>query len=117
MIGHTKAQQFRFYMRDNGVPAMQYKLLCTTQDWSPLEGLLVWRVNAEGKTMLPDGEPRPCKPIPMKNLEDILKGISGHTILGEFKDSGCWWIMLASLRELDTLLDTCPGGLGRPTPR
>ena len=25
--------------------------------------------------MLPDGEPRPWKPIPMKNLEDILKGI------------------------------------------
>jgi hypothetical protein len=32
LIGHTKAQQFRFYMRDDGVPAMQYKLLCTTQD-------------------------------------------------------------------------------------
>jgi hypothetical protein len=26
--------------------------------------------------MLPDGEPRPCKPTPMKNLEDIVKGIS-----------------------------------------
>jgi hypothetical protein len=77
LIGHTKAQQFRFYMRDDGVPAMQYKLLCTTQDWSPPEGLLVWCVDADGKTMLPDGEPRPCKPIAMKNLEDILKGISG----------------------------------------
>jgi hypothetical protein len=27
--------------------------------------------------MLPDGESRPCKPIAMKNLEDILKGIYG----------------------------------------
>jgi hypothetical protein len=26
--------------------------------------------------MLLDGEPKPCKPIAMKNLEDILKGIS-----------------------------------------
>ena len=77
LIGHTKAQQFWFYMRDDGVPAMQYKLLCTTQDWSPPEGLLVWRVDGEGRTMLLDGEPKPCKPIPMKNLEDIVKGISG----------------------------------------
>jgi hypothetical protein len=66
-------------MRDNGAPAMQYKLLCTTQDWSPPEGLdlLVWRVDADEKTMLPDGEPKPCKPIAMKTLEDILKGLSG----------------------------------------
>ena len=68
LIGYMKAQQFRFDMRDDGVPAMQYKLLCTTQDWSPPEGLLVWRVDADGKIMLSDGEPRPCESIPMKNL-------------------------------------------------
>ena len=49
LIGHTKAQQFRFYMRDDGVPTMLYKLLCTTQHWSPPEGLLVWRVDADGR--------------------------------------------------------------------
>ena len=27
--------------------------------------------------MIVDGEPKPCKPIPMKNVEDIIKGISG----------------------------------------
>ena len=32
LIRHTKAQQFWFYMQGDGVPAMQYKLLCTTQD-------------------------------------------------------------------------------------
>jgi hypothetical protein len=26
--------------------------------------------------MLPDGEPKPCEPISMKNVEDIIKGIS-----------------------------------------
>ena len=36
----------------------------------------MWRIDADGKTMLPDGGPRPCKPIPMKNLEDIIKNIS-----------------------------------------
>ena len=63
-------------MRDNGVPAMQYKFLCMKQDRSPLEGLFVWRDDANGKTMSLDGEPRPCKSIPMKNLEDIVKGLS-----------------------------------------
>jgi hypothetical protein len=76
LIGHTNAQQFRFYMCDNNVPFMQYKLLCTTQDWSPPEGLFVWRMDADGNTMLLDGESRLCKPIPMKNLENILNGIS-----------------------------------------
>jgi hypothetical protein len=39
----------------------------------------VWCIDANGKTMLPDGKPKPCKPISMKNLEDIVKGISGFT--------------------------------------
>ena len=30
LVGHTKRQQFHFYTRDDGVPAMQFKLLCTT---------------------------------------------------------------------------------------
>ena len=38
----------------------------------------MWHVNADGKMMLPEGKPRLCKPIPMKNLEDILKDISGY---------------------------------------
>ena len=37
----------------------------------------MWRVDADGKTMLTDGEPRPCKPIHMKNLKDIVKDKSG----------------------------------------
>ena len=37
-IGHTKAQQFWFYMHDDDILAMWYKLLRTTQNWSPPEG-------------------------------------------------------------------------------
>ena len=40
-----------------------------------------------------------------------------YTILGKFEDSRCWRIMLASLRELDIVLDTCSCCLGRPSPR
>ena len=32
LIRHTKVQQFSFYMRGDGVPTMQYKLLYTTQN-------------------------------------------------------------------------------------
>ena len=76
MIGHTKAQQFWFYMCDDGIPTLQYELLCTMQGFSPPAGLLVWCINKVNNTMLPNGKPKPCKPIPMKNVEDIMKGMS-----------------------------------------
>ena len=60
-------------MRDNGILAMQYKLLCKMQDWSRRDGPLVSRVDEEGKVMLPNEETKPCKPISMKNVEDIIK--------------------------------------------
>ena len=77
LVGHTKAQQFRFYMRDDGQPAMQFKILCTSPNWGPEEGILVWSQNEDGKCMLPDGEPKPCTPSPMRNGPEIIKGISG----------------------------------------
>src|SRR5665213_2811165 len=30
LVGHTKTQQFRLYMRDDGIPSMQFKVLCTS---------------------------------------------------------------------------------------
>ena len=38
LVGHTKAQQFKFYRNGNGWPLMQYKLLCTDNQWLPKEG-------------------------------------------------------------------------------
>ena len=35
---HTNAQQFKFYRNGNGWPLMQYKLLCTDNEWLPKEG-------------------------------------------------------------------------------
>ena len=37
LIGHTNAQQFKFYKHANGWPMMQYKLLCTDNEWLPKE--------------------------------------------------------------------------------
>ena len=42
LVGHTKAQQFRFYMRDDNRSAMQFKFLCTSSNWGLEEGILVW---------------------------------------------------------------------------
>jgi hypothetical protein len=77
LVGHTKAKQFRFYMRDDGLPAMQFKLLCTFPNWGPDAGILVWRQGIDGKYVLPGGDPKPCKPDPMRNGLEIIKGISG----------------------------------------
>ena len=38
LAGHTNAQQFKFYRNGNGWPLMQYKLLCTDNQWLPKEG-------------------------------------------------------------------------------
>ena len=87
------------------------------QDWSQLEGLLVWRVNKEGKTVLPNGQPKPCKPIPMKNVDDIIKSIKLHTILGSSTGSRCGWIISPPIWDLDRLLDTCLFCFDGPSPR
>jgi hypothetical protein len=36
--GHTKAQQFKFYVDSSGYLVMKYKILCTNNDWLPKEG-------------------------------------------------------------------------------
>lgn len=76
LIRHKRVQQFWFYMCDDGIPTLQYELLCTMQGFSPPAGLLVWCINKVNNTMLPNGKPKPCKPIPMKNVQDIMKGMS-----------------------------------------
>ena len=77
LVDYTKAQQFRFYMRDGDLPAMQFKILCTSPNWGSEEMILVWHQNEDDKCTLFDGEPKPCTPNPMRNGPKIIKGISG----------------------------------------
>ena len=35
LLGHNKAQQFKFYVDAIGCPVMKYKLLCTDDEWLP----------------------------------------------------------------------------------
>jgi hypothetical protein len=77
--GHTKAQQFKFYVDSTGCPVMKYKILCTDPDWLPKEGggIKLWREDEEGRAMWPRGEPTSLSPQPMRNLDEISRGISG----------------------------------------
>ena len=56
--------------------------------------------------MLLDGEPKPCKPTPMKNVEDIIKDTLSFNQYFDINGCGCWWIILPLMWNLDRLLDT-----------
>ena len=62
-------------MIDDGIPAMEFKLLCTSLHWVPKDGILIWHQDKNGKCMLADGDPKPCKPDSIKNWLEIIKGI------------------------------------------
>ena len=63
-------------MRDDGILAMKVKLLCTFPNWGLKYSILMWRQDKDGKCMLMDGDPKPCKPNSMRNGSEIIKGIS-----------------------------------------
>jgi hypothetical protein len=76
--GHTKAQQFKFFVDSNGCPILKYKILCSDNDWFLKEGggMKLWREDEEGRPLWPCGEPVALSAQPMKNLNEIIKGIS-----------------------------------------
>ena len=73
LVGHTKEQQLCFYIRDDGVFAMQFKLLCTSPKLGPEDGILVWRQDNDEKCMLVDGDPKLYKPNPRGISRKSLK--------------------------------------------
>ena len=77
LIGHTKAQQFKFYVRDDGWPVMQYKVLSTHEEWLPKDGVKMWKSNIKGEPCLPTGDPFPAPPRGMAKLEDVIVGLQG----------------------------------------
>ena len=40
LAGYAKAQQFCFYMCDNGILTMQFNILCTSTNWGLEDGIL-----------------------------------------------------------------------------
>ena len=76
LVGHTKPQQFCFYIWDDDVPAIQFKFLCTSPNWGSKDGILMWHQDNDGKYLLPDGDSKTCKPNLMRIGPKIIKGIS-----------------------------------------
>ena len=57
---------------------MKYRILCTNPDWLPKGGgIKLWQEDKEGRALLPREEPTPLSAQPMKNLEEISRGIFG----------------------------------------
>jgi hypothetical protein len=77
IIGHTKAQQFKFYVQDDGWPVMQYKVLSTHDEWLPKDGVKMWKSNIKGEPCFPSGDPLPAPPRGMAKLDEVLVGLQG----------------------------------------
>ena len=78
LLGHTKAQQFKFYVDASGCPVMKYKLLCTDDDWLPREGgIKLWKDDLQGRAIWPCGFPISVQPSSMRNIDEIKRGLQG----------------------------------------
>ena len=79
LAGHTNAQQFKFYRNGNGWPLMQYKLLCTDNEWLPKEGggIWFWKETEDGSPKVPSGDPMPLRPQKMRGHDEVCKGVGG----------------------------------------
>ena len=79
LVGHTKPQQVKFYLDSTGCLVMKYKMLCTDADWlgENGRGIKLWKEDAEGRSLWPRGIPVPVPQNAMKDVQHIVKGISG----------------------------------------
>ena len=79
LAGHTNAKQFKFYRNSNGWPLMQYKLLCTDNEWLPKEGggIQLWKETKDGSPKVSSGDPMPLRPQKMCGHDEVCKGLGG----------------------------------------
>ena len=77
--GHLKAQQFKFFVDSSGCPRMKYRIQCNDDEWLPKEGagIKLWKEDSQGRSMWPRGDPTALEPQKMRNIDEIVKGISG----------------------------------------
>ena len=77
--GHTKAEQFKFFVDSNGYLMMKYTILYCDNEWLPNEGgdSKLWREDNKEKAIWPCGKPSTLSTQSMRNMDKIVKGISG----------------------------------------
>ena len=58
---------------------MQYKLLCTDNQWLPKEGggIQLWKETEDGSPKVPRGDPKALKPQKMRGHDEVCKGLGG----------------------------------------
>ena len=58
---------------------MKYKMLCIDADWlgENGRGIKLWKEDAVGRSLWPRGIPVPVPQNAMKDVQHIVKGISG----------------------------------------
>ena len=83
LSGHSQAQQFKFYKDSNGWPMMQYKIICTDDDWLPKEGggIKLWKETEGGRPFMPTGIPQPLPPQRMRGFDEVCKGLDSYIAL------------------------------------
>jgi hypothetical protein len=67
----------------DGEPIIQYNILCTDPLWKPEGGIKLWKLVSNEKQVWLRGEPGAAPPIPMKNQDDIIMGLSSFIGLWE----------------------------------
>ena len=78
LLGHTKAQQFKFYVDAMECPVVKYKLLCTDDHWLLRDGgIKLWKEDSQERALWPRGYSKAVQPSSMQNLEDIKWGLQG----------------------------------------
>jgi hypothetical protein len=57
---------------------MKYRIVCSDSKWLPKEGggIKLWRDNNKRRAIWPCGEPLALSAQPIKNVDEIVKGIS-----------------------------------------
>ena len=77
LTGHTNAQQFKFHRNVNDWPLMQYKLLCTDNNWYPMEGggIRLWKQTKDGSPKVPLGDPKALKLQKMHVHDEVSKDL------------------------------------------
>lgn len=78
LVNQSEGEQFKFFKHDNGWPLLQYQMLYLNSEWLPSSnrGIKLWKEDpSTRKLLLPTGERKPLAPTPMRNHNNILKGI------------------------------------------
>ncbi|CAM6127292.1 unnamed protein product [Calypogeia fissa] len=74
LVGHLKPRQFRFYVRDDKMPCLQYKMKSDDEGWLPKEGIEMWGWTDDHSPKLPAGVPKRLPMSPMKMLTEVQTG-------------------------------------------